>query len=139
MKKKQDWILLFDQFIQKYYDKPFEWAKWDCCMFSDAYIKTMTGESLIPKALKWTDEESALKTIREYGKNLNGSIKKAAQAKKLEKIDPNFMQKGDLCVIKQETQLCGISDGHKILGPSESGISRIEYKEILAVWRIPNV
>ena len=46
----------------------------------------MTGQSLIPKALKWTDEESALKTIREYGKNLNGSIKKAAQAKKLEKM-----------------------------------------------------
>lgn len=30
---------------------PFEWGKNDCCKFSNALIKQITGEDLIPKNL----------------------------------------------------------------------------------------
>lgn len=139
LNKLVDWNIEYEDFITENYKKPFKWGSWDCCMFSDALIKRMSGSSLIPNTLKWKDEETALKAISGYGKDLQGSIKKAALAKGLIKIEPQFMQKGDLCVVLQETQLCGICDGYKVIGPSEDGIARIEFKEILAVWRIPNV
>ena len=58
MKKKEDWQPLFFAFIEESYNTPFEWGKWDCCKFSDACIKAITGKALIPKDLKWKDEET---------------------------------------------------------------------------------
>ncbi len=138
MKKLQNWSIKFDDFMTKHKDTPFVWGKWDCCLFSDACIKAMTGESLIPKTLRWSDEKSALKAIRDYGKTLSGAIEKAAKKKKLIPTDPMFIQKGDLLVYKQESELCGMYSGSKVLGPSENGLITNQYEEIVAVWRIPN-
>ena len=69
-----DWQIKFDVFVEANTNKPFEWGKWDCCLFSDACIKAMTGQSLIPKELHWDDKESALETIRDYGNTLKNSI-----------------------------------------------------------------
>ena len=138
MEKLNDWQPLLTQCLEENRLKPFEWGSWDCCKFADTCIKAMTGESLIPKKLKWTDEESAMKAINDYGKDLNGSIAKAAKAKGLQQVDDNHRQRGDLMVIRQESQLVGICDGIKVLGPSESGMAVIPYEEVLSVWRIPN-
>ena len=122
MKKKEDWEKHLNNFVQSNFDKPFVWGQWDCCLFSDACIKAMTGQSLIPKELHWVDKESALETIRDYGITLINSIRKACEQKNLEKIHPSFLQKGDLVIIQQETQDCGIYDGSETIGPSTDGI-----------------
>ena len=53
MKRKENWQISFFNCIETNYNKSFEWGKWDCCKFSDACIKAMTGESLIPKEWQW--------------------------------------------------------------------------------------
>ena len=136
MKKKVDWQIDFNKFIEKNFDKPFEWGKWDCCLFSDACIKAITGESLIPKQLVWSDEKSAIQAITGYGKTLKNSISKAAKKKKLQKVDINYLQKGDLVVIDNNGQVCGIYDGSKTIGPNDEGIAAISGSKILAAWRI---
>ena len=136
MKKKEDWEKHLNNFVQSNFDKPFVWGQWDCCLFSDACIKAMTGQSLIPKELHWVDKESALETIRDYGITLINSIRKACEQKNLEKIHPSFLQKGDLVIIQQETQGCGIYDGSKTIGPSTDGISAISGNRIIEGWRI---
>ena len=136
MKKKEDWEKHLNNFVQSNFDKPFVWGQWDCCLFSDACIKAMTGQSLIPKELHWVDKESALETIRDYGITLINSIRKACEQKNLEKIHPSFLQKGDLVIIQQETQVCGIYDGSKTIGPSTDGISAISGNRIIEGWRI---
>ena len=78
MKKKEDWQPLFFAFIEESYNTPFEWGKWDCCKFSDACIKAITGKALIPKDLKWKDEETAMAAIKSYGGTLGKAIDKAA-------------------------------------------------------------
>jgi hypothetical protein len=82
MKKLPDWQIEFDAFLEKHRNTPFEWGKWDCCKFSNALIKVMTGEDLIPKTLKWKDEESAMKAIKSYGGDLEGSIEKVCDKEK---------------------------------------------------------
>ena len=65
MKKLPDWEIYFDDFILKNQNKPFAWGSWDCCKFSNACIIAITGEDLIPKKLKWKNEEEAMKSIKE--------------------------------------------------------------------------
>ena len=71
---------MFDSFV-KHNNFPFEWGRNDCCKFSNAVIKQITGKDLIPQQLKWHDEESALKAIKSYGGNLEDSIEKACNEK----------------------------------------------------------
>lgn len=135
--RKENWVGLFDEFVFKHKDKKFEWGKWDCCIFSNALIRHLTGGNVIPKTLKWTDKKSALESISEYGGDLNGAIKKATKNKLLP-VNKNYIQKTDLIVYKQESQLVGIFDGFKILGPSDEGIIGNQYEKILSAYRIPH-
>jgi|TARA_R110001592_G_scaffold279222_7_gene546643 hypothetical protein len=137
MKKLPDWEIKYREFATEHKDTPFLWGVWDCCMFSNALIKAMTGEDLIPKTLKWKDEKTAKKAIRDYGKTILGSITKAAKSKKgIKPIDKAYMTKGDLVVFKQESQLVGICDGMSILSPSEDGIEVLQNDLAVKVWRI---
>ena len=135
MKKLPNWQSMFDSFIENN-DFPFEWGKNDCCKFSNAIIKQITGEDLIPKELKWHDEESAMKAIALYGGDLETSIEKACNAKGVGEIDKAFMTCGDLVVYKQEdSHLVGMCNGFGILTPTDDGINVVENERALRVWR----
>ena len=136
--KKADWSIEFDTFITKNRFVPFAWGSWDCCKFSNAVIKAMTGEDLIPKELSWENEEEAMRSIKEYGKTLSKSIEKACKTKGVQKVDKAFMQKGDLVVYKEESELVGISDGFKVLTPSDDMVVAKQNVDIISVWRVSN-
>ena len=136
--KKTDWNILLDEFIAKNRFKGFSWGSWDCCKFSNACIKAMTGEDLIPKELKWKTEADAMRSIKEYGKTLSKSIAKACKEKGVMQVDKAFMQKGDLVVYKEESELVGISDGFKVLTPSDDMVVAKQNVDIISVWRVSN-
>jgi hypothetical protein len=135
MKKQSDWDDALHQFLVRHKKTPFEWGKWDCCLFSDAAIKAMTGERLIPITLNWLDEPSAKEAIKNYGGTLGKSIEKAATAKGLLKVEE--AQKGDLVVIKENgSEVAGISYGDNVLCPSDNGFTRKKNDLIKMVFRI---
>jgi len=136
MRKKADWQNIFIEFIEENRFKKFEWGKWDCCLFADACIKAMTGESVIPATLKWNNKETAQEAIVNYGKTLNGALTKACKAKKIKQIKPIYVTTGDLVLFKEETELVGISDGFNILAPSDNGLNVKSHDLIKKVWRI---
>ena len=136
MKKVTDWESRFNAFVDKNKNRPFKWGSWDCCKFSNELIKEMTHEDLIPKKLKWTDEKTAMKSIKNYGGTLLKSIKKACQSKRINQINPAYMTKGDLVVYKEESELVGVCDGFSILTPTDNCIAVKKNVEILGVWRI---
>jgi len=136
MKKLPNWQSLFDSFVENN-NFPFEWGKNDCCKFSNAIIKQITGEDLIPKKLKWHDEASAMKAISSYGGDIETSIEKACKEKDVGEINKAFMTCGDLVVYKQnESCLVGICNGFGILTPTDDGINVVENSMALRVWRI---
>lgn len=96
----------------------------------------MTGQSLIPKELKWKDEKTAKESIKSYGGTLGKSLDKAARFGKLKKIQPNFLQAGDLVIWKEESEMCGIYNGNAILCPSEDGLEVKATDLALRGWRI---
>jgi len=135
MKKLPNWQSMFDSFVENN-DFPFEWGKNDCCKFSNAIIKQITGQDLIPEELKWHDEESAMKAIASYGGDLETSIEKACEAKGVGEIDKAFMTCGDLVVYKQnDSHLVGMCNGFGILTPTDNGINVLENSLALRVWR----
>jgi len=136
MKKLPHWEIKYNEFVYDNRHKPFEWGVWDCCKFSNALIKAMTNKDLIPKTLKWKDEQTAKKSIKDYGGTLLKSIIKVCKANKIKEIDKNFMTKGDLVVYMQESELVGICDGSGILGVKENGIELVQNQKVLKVWRI---
>ena len=135
MKKLPNWELMFHDFV-KNNNFPFEWGKNDCCKFSNALIKQITGEDLIPKKLKWKDEASAMKAIASYGGDLETSIEKACNAKGVGEIDKAFMTCGDLVVYEQNgSSLVGMCNGFGILTPTDDGINVVDNSLALRVWR----
>ena len=136
--KQNDWQILFDNFITKNRFKAFAWGTWDCCKFSNAVIKEMTGADLIPINLKWKDEQTAMKAIKEYGGTISKSISKACKKKGVYQVPNEYMQKGDLVVYKEESELVGISDGFKVLTPSDDMVVAKQNVNIISVWRVSN-
>ena len=136
MKKLPNWQIEFDAFLDKHKNTPFKWGEWDCCKFSNAIIKAMTGKDLIPKTLKWKDEESAIKAIKSYGGDLEGSIEKVCDKEKVSEINKAFMTCGDLVVYLQgESYLVGICNGFGILTPTDDGIGVVNCDLAHRVWR----
>jgi len=135
MKKLPNWEPMFHDFV-KNNNFPFEWGKNDCCKFSNALIKQITGEDLIPKKLKWKDEESAMKAIKSYGGDLEKSIEKACNAKSVGEIDKAFMTCGDLVIYEQNgSSLVGMCNGFGILTPTDDGIGVVDSELAYRVWR----
>jgi hypothetical protein len=135
MKKLPNWEPMFHDFV-KNNNFPFEWGKNDCCKFSNALIKQITGEDLIPKKLKWKDEESAMKAIKSYGGDLETSIEKACNAKGVGEINKAFMTCGDLVIYEQNgSSLVGMCNGFGILTPTDDGIGVVDSELAYRVWR----
>jgi hypothetical protein len=137
MKKLSDWEARFHQFLVANRRKPFAWGEWDCCIFTNAAVREMTGEDLIPDELHWTDQVTAMQAIERYGKTLGMSVQKAALAAGLETIDPTNVTKGDVVVVKEEGgQVAGICDGFAILCPSDEGYTYKPIGNAQKVFRI---
>ena len=135
MKKLPNWESMFHSFIENN-NFPFQWGLNDCCKFSNALIKQITGEDLIPKKLKWKDEASAMKAIASYGGDLETSIEKACNEKGVGEINKAFMTCGDLVVYSQgESYLVGICNGFGILTPTDDGIGSVANELAHRVWR----
>jgi len=136
MKKLLNWQAMFDSFVENN-NFPFEWGQNDCCKFSNALIKQITGEDLIPKKLKWKDEESAMKAIASYGGDLEMSIEKACNAKGVSEINKAYMTCGDLVVYEQKlgSYLVGMCNGFGILTPTDDGIGVVDCDLAHRVWR----
>tara|TARA_R110002153_G_scaffold8754_1_gene37057 strand:- start:509 stop:922 length:414 start_codon:yes stop_codon:yes gene_type:complete len=135
MKKLPNWESMFHSFIENN-NFPFQWGLNDCCKFSNALIKQITGEDLIPKKLKWKDEASAMKAIASYGGDLETSIEKACNEKGVGEINKAFMTCGDLVLYAQaDSFLVGMCNGFGILTPTDDGINVVANELAHRVWR----
>lgn len=139
MKRLPDWDIKLSEFLKENRERDFEWGKWDCCIFANACLKAISGKDVIPKTLKWTDEESAFKAIKEYGGTLDKALEKAALAAGMEAVDVNFVTTGDLVVVMDENKpVAGISDGSRVMSPSDGGYAFSLPSTIEKAWRIPH-
>ena len=130
-----DWEIAFHKFIDQSRNKGFEYGSWDCCLFSNACLKAITGKDIIPKTLKWKDEKTAYEAIKKYSGTLGKSVAKACKKAGMQKIDKAYAQMGDLIIYKEENELVGIWDGYAVLTPTDDCLGVKNNVDILEVWR----
>ena len=144
MKKNLDWEIEFSNFIDENKNKPFAWGSWDCILMSNAMLKAMTGESLLPKSWKnWKTQEQAYKAIDKLsnGKGLAAGIENAMKKKKnWSKIEPPYATKGDVIVFQlidgDGDSISAIHDGNGALCVEESGLHCKQDIKITHAWRL---
>ena len=144
MKKIIDWEIAFDNFIEKNRSRKFRWGSWDCILFSNACVKSYSGESLLPKEWRtWKNKSEALESIIKLSKG-KGLVAGIENAMKLtsgwKEVPESHLQKGDVVVYKEETELCGIYDGYACLSPTNykhgNNISVKHNCNIVKAWRL---
>lgn len=139
MKKKPDWEIIFDAYLNRNLHRPFEWGKWDCVMFANEFVKQMTGESVLPKQWSWKNKSEAMQSIIKYGKGegLAAGIDNAVEKLTgIEVVEPNYITKGDFGVYKEESELCCIFDNFNAIGVGTEGIVIKENVDVVKAWRI---
>jgi hypothetical protein len=142
MAKREDWLeKLYDE-IKKYQESEFKWGKFDCCMFTADCIRAMTdidyGASFRGKyrskggafkqLLKQTGTDDLDQAISIIMKGIKG----------IKRIDPAFMQKGDLAIVKlpEVGNSFGVVMNGAVLFPNENGgLYKIKITPT-KVWRI---
>jgi hypothetical protein len=138
MKRLPDWEIKLAEFLKENRERDFEWGKWDCCIFANACLKVISGKNVIPKTLKWKDEKTAYKAIKDYGGTLDQALEKAALAAGMIPVEPQYVTTGDLVVVMNENKpVAGISDGSRVMSPTDGGYAFSLPSTIEAAWRIP--
>jgi len=139
MKKLPNWEIEFDTFQNRKLNTPFKWGSWDCVMFTNAFIKVMTKEDLLPKEWNWRSEKEAMQSIFKYGKGkgLANAIQNAVdRTEGIQEIDKIYITKGDFGVYKEESELAFIFDGYCAMNPDDDGIVAKSNVDIVKAWRI---
>jgi len=139
IKKLPDWDVRLRAFLKENRERDFEWGEWDCCIFADLCIQEMSGQRVIPESLTWHDEESAMRAIVDYSETLDKGLEKACLAAGMVIIKPQYITTGDVVVVLNENKpVAGISDGTRVMSPSDGGYAFSMPSTVEGAWRIPD-
>lgn len=139
MNKLEQWEIKLSDLLKENRERDFEWGTWDCCMFANACLEAISGKGIIPDEMKWDSELSAFKAIKDYGGTLDKALEKAALAAGMVPVKVQYVTTGDLVVIMDNNKpVAGISDGSRIMSPSDGGYAFSLPSKIEAAWRIPD-
>ena len=116
----------------QYETTPFEWGKFDCCIWAGRVIDTITDRDtsiLDGWKFKYIDKKSALKYLKSKGyKNL-----KNLADDHFKRIKPNKVMRGDLVLING---LFAINYGDRVVGVGDSGLVKLPPVDIEVSWDI---
>lgn len=131
MVRKDNWPLLFSEYLKEKYNSPFRWGVNDCLSFVAGAIQVITGEDLYKKYKGYKTEEGALakmngKTVENIiAENFGGGHRNILQAKR-----------GDIVLVKMPEFMAGIVDdsGQRIALVSKKGLIRIPLEKAWRIW-----
>ena len=139
MNKLPDWQIRLHAFLTENRDRQFGWGTWDCCIFANEAIKSISGVNVLPKELQWSNESEAMLAIQHYGRTFANAIKLATRSAGLQVVDIQHVTAGDLCVyVNGNEELCGICDGFALLSPTDQGYEFSDTSTARLAWRVPD-
>ena len=94
MKRYIDWQVRLLALTESREEVPFEWGKYDCCLFAADVVREITGVDYAePFRGKYTAEEGAKALLEEKG----GLVEYIDSV--LPRKDVNFVQRGDVVLV----------------------------------------
>ena len=128
------------KFLEKIKNKPFKYGTLDCAIFTASAVDSQIGTKLKSKLFgKYKDLKGVAKRIKEIGKGKYiNAIEKICKDNKFKEISPDYAQRGDVCIMKQNKKLLMgiIGLNNKPVFISDSGFNEFDRNLIERVWRI---
>lgn len=130
--KRTDWMKQLAAVIAAAQTQPFVWGTHDCCLFASDCAKAITGVDPAERYRgTYTTEIGAKRALTKH----HGSIEAAFDAC-FKRIDPAFIQRGDLVLLDSEIgHAAGVVWGHGIWSVSPTGTGMVDANPIIA-WRV---
>jgi hypothetical protein len=133
----------FHEFLTERAHAPFAWGENDCALFAADAIQSFTGVDIAEDFRgKYTDEASALETIKEItgGETVADAAAWCAAKHELPELaNPLFAQRGDLVILDAPSghQIAGIVglNGHAI-SVYDKGLFRLPITSVVRAWRV---
>ena len=135
-----DWIGRFDRLIEAGRDRPFEWGKWDCCLFVADAILAVTGLDLANGLrLQYSSLREARWLLRaRYG---SSSIEKSVATlffrAGFPQSAPGLAQRGDPVMARQgrdfQIGVIGLN-GSVVINSETKGLVRLPRSLVTRAW-----
>ncbi len=97
-----NWPARLEKFVQANHKRPFEYGKWDCCLFVAAAIEAMTGTHPAPEIIgAYDSESSAVEFIGTLtpGGSLSGAIASIMERSGYKEVPCLNAQRGDVIAL----------------------------------------
>lgn len=137
----QDWPTLLFHLIESRKRQPFEWGRFDCCIFACDGILAQTG--LDPAAEmfrgKYRDARDAARLVRKHGGVEAIAAKVCAAHAWHELASPLLAQRGDVALIDVDDAMrcaLGIVVGSEALFPGQFGLVARPLASVRRAWAI---
>jgi hypothetical protein len=134
------WETRLNDFIEKVSKQPFEYGKFDCCLFAGEAIKTLTGVDIRTEIIsdQYQSKEEADEMLQKYG-GIEGIANRVANRYGFKPIPVLFAQRGDVVIVNiKEVDNFGVCIGKKVAFSSAAGLIflNITSKSLKKAWRI---
>ena len=139
LKKQPNWQSELASFIELKRSEPFNYGTLDCALLTCDAIEVITGVDVAEEYRgTYSSQSEALEIMEENG-GILGIGESICERYRLEKIEPNFVGRGDPVVIRIKNQdTFGIIStcGRAVIVATPNGIGFAPKKHIVSAWRI---
>jgi len=138
MKRREDWQIELNKFIEENRERKFERGVFDCALFAGLALKVMTGEDFVQKYLRtYKTKKEAFEMLQAEG--LKSLIEVADKYLGQELPNVNFAGRGDIVAVKYEKEVAlAVVDmtGRRAVTTGKDGLFFFERKHWLKAWGV---
>lgn len=133
MRRREDWPLALNDWVDSHRATPFAWHFFDCCSAAADWVRVCTGADVFAD---WRDQyNDAAGAVRVIAKA--GGLVPLVTAVLGEAIPAAFASRGDVVLVEIEgRESLAVCLGRLAAGPGEAGLVFVRPEQWLAGWRI---
>jgi len=131
----QGWEKRLADYFDLQKDRPFEWGKNDCILFSAHAVALVLDRDIDGEVLGYGDydKERALDILKRHGGKISGILDNHFARKENKKL----VCRGDIAtVLDGETEATGIVFGKYVVCKTYNGLKYVPVEKITTVWSV---
>ena len=142
MQRRSDWQATLDEFLRAHQDRPFEYGKWDCCLFVCDAIVEMTGVDLAASYRgRYSTRAGAVRAIREQLGTVSvwAVAANAAATHSMQEVPVTHAHRGDMVLVgRVRDYSLGLValNGRDVIVASKRGLWRLPLSCAVRAWRV---
>lgn len=138
MKRREDWTIQLNNFLETNRNREFERSVFDCVVFAGLAIKAMTDKDFVHEYIgTYKSKAEGMKKLKDIG--INSLIELADECLGLSLISPNFACRGDVVAVKYEDEIAlAVIDltGRRAVTTGKDGLIFFDSRYWLKAWKV---